>query len=83
MARDMAEAHTEVAAQATTLFGERVNLDRLAAGLTRIELAERTGLSASYVARIERGCANVTLDAMVRMAEALGCEVSDMLTPRS
>jgi transcriptional regulator with XRE-family HTH domain len=52
---------------------------RETAGLTQKELAERAGLSASYVGQIERGTANPRLLAMERLAQALGATVAELL----
>jgi transcriptional regulator with XRE-family HTH domain len=40
-------------------------------GLTQFELAERANLSLKYLGEVERGEANVTVDALERIAEAL------------
>ncbi len=44
--------------------------------VTRSELARRLGTSPAYVTKILRGNANFTLATMVRLARALGAEVS-------
>lgn len=41
-------------------------------GLTQAELAERASLSLKYLGEVERGEANVTIDALDRIATALG-----------
>ncbi len=48
---------------------------RLALGLTQLALATQTGVARSYVAAIERGRANPSLDVIVRLAGALGLEL--------
>jgi transcriptional regulator with XRE-family HTH domain len=60
-------------------IGENVLTYRETAGLTQKELAERAGLSASYVSRIERGKANPRLLALDRLAQALGANVAELL----
>jgi hypothetical protein len=43
--------------------------------VTRAELARRLDTSPAYVTKILRGTSNFTLESMVRVAWALGCEV--------
>jgi transcriptional regulator with XRE-family HTH domain len=52
-----------------------------ASGLTRTALAEKIGASPAYVTKILRGDTNFTLDSMVKIANALGCELSIGLQP--
>lgn len=54
---------------------------RLALGLTQLALASKVGVARSYIAAIERGRANPSLDVIVRLAAALGLELD--LTLRS
>lgn len=54
---------------------------RLALGLTQSALAAAVGVARSYIAAIERGRANPSLDVIVRLAPALGLELE--LTLRS
>lgn len=55
--------------------GRAVKAHRLRAGWTQPELAEKAGLSASCVARVERG---VDLETLRALAKALGVEVSEL-----
>lgn len=48
-------------------------------GLTQEGLAEVTGLSTNYIARIELGLKTPSLSTTIRLANALGMEVSDIL----
>lgn len=52
---------------------------RLAASLSQEELATRCGLHRTYVGAIERGERNVTLQALAKIAVALGVEPTDLL----
>ena len=45
------------------------------AGLTQVELAERTGISQADISRIERGATSPTAKTLQRIAEALNAEV--------
>ena len=49
--------------------------------LSRSELARKLDVSPAYVTQILRGSANFTLDSMVKIANAVGCELSTHLTP--
>jgi len=48
---------------------------RLALGLTQCALAAKVGVARSYIAAIERGRANPSLDVIVHLAAALGLEL--------
>ena len=58
-------------------FGSKLREARTAAGLTIADVAERTGLSTSYVSQLERDQANPSLSALHRVAAAVGLELSD------
>lgn len=53
------------------MLGERVRTRRKGLGLSLDELAERTGLTASFLSLIERNINNPSLDSLYRIAEAL------------
>ena len=48
---------------------------RIAKGLTREQVAARAGMKEAKVARVETGRRSATLDALCRVAEALGYRV--------
>lgn len=52
---------------------------RKRAGLTIDELAERAGLSSTYVWRMERGERNVSLKNLQKLADALGMSPGDLI----
>lgn len=54
---------------------------RLALGLSQRALAIKVGVARSYIAAIERGRANPSLDIIVRLATALGLEIDLDLRP--
>jgi transcriptional regulator with XRE-family HTH domain len=43
------------------------------------KLAEKADLNPKYLSEVERGCANISLDALVRIAKALGIPTVDLL----
>jgi len=47
--------------------------------LTQAELAEYTGLSVPYISHIENGIKQVSLQALVKIAEALECTADRLL----
>ncbi|MFU8780732.1 MAG: helix-turn-helix domain-containing protein [Kiritimatiellia bacterium] len=49
--------------------------------VTRTELARRLGASTPYVTKILKGETNFTLDSMVKLARAVGCELKTHLQP--
>ena len=52
---------------------------RIAAGLTQAQLADKVGVAAQHVGRWERGERRPKIDALVRLADALGCDVKELL----
>jgi transcriptional regulator with XRE-family HTH domain len=63
----------------TIAFGSRVRAHRLAAGLTQEGLGERAGLHFTYIGSVERGERNVTLDTILRLADALETDPGGLL----
>ena len=49
--------------------------NRLKAGLTQAELAEKIGTKQSAISRLERGAYNPTVSFLRKVAEALGAEL--------
>lgn len=63
------------------LAGESpIRLWRLKRGLTQRALAAAAGVSASYLAEIERGRKPGSANALVRLARALGTAIDDLVT---
>ncbi|MCB6177554.1 helix-turn-helix domain-containing protein [Rhodobacter sp. Har01] len=58
----------------TALTGTRLRERRLAAGLRQSDLADRAGISPSYLNLIEHNRRNVTPEVLARLATALGIE---------
>lgn len=52
-------------------------------GLSQEQLAKRIGTQRSNICRIEKGTQNLSLDLMLKIAEALDKDVSVMLEERS
>ncbi|HET7567694.1 MAG TPA: helix-turn-helix transcriptional regulator [Gaiellaceae bacterium] len=64
-------------------IADRVSEQRLAKGLSQRELAERCGTTQSAIARLERGGRPPRIDTLLRIAEALDCELIVELRPHS
>jgi len=60
----------------------RVADQRAAKGLSQRELAERCGTTQSAIARLERGGRPPRIDTLLRIADALECELVVELVPR-
>ena len=67
------------ASSARTYFGTRARAVRHAKGLTLEEVAERSDLAWSYIASVERGERNISIDNMAALAEALGVPLKELL----
>lgn len=57
-------------------LAETLKEERLRAGLTQQELAERIGTKKTYISRLENGKADVQLNTLFRIFEGLGRRVS-------
>ena len=61
------------------LDGTRVRLARAELGLTQAQLAATVGVDQSLISRIELGSVSCSIDTTVRLAEALGLGLSDIV----
>lgn len=60
-------------------LGANVRTRRQKLQLSQEDLAEASGLHRTYVGSVERGERNVSLENIVLIAEALGCNAADLL----
>ena len=60
-------------------FSRALRTRRLSAGLTQAELARQSHVTTSYITRLERAMSAPGIDLVDRLAQALGCTVSDLL----
>jgi transcriptional regulator with XRE-family HTH domain len=67
----------------TNALAVQVTTERARRGLTQAELAELCGTTQSAVARLERGARPPRLDTLLRIANALDCELDVRLRPRT
>lgn len=65
-------------------FSENVRFFRTVLGVSQEELAVLAGFHRTYVSQVERGVANITLDNIEKLAEALKVEPEALLAaPKS
>lgn len=60
-------------------IGDRIRSARLHANLTQEKLAELAGMDRQAINRIEQGHASPRLDNLIRIAEALGLPLADLV----
>ena len=63
-------------------IADRVAERRAVMGLSQRELAERCGTTQSAIARLERGGRPPRIDTLLRIADALSCDLIVELAPR-
>ena len=61
-------------------FGRVIRSSRTSRGLSQEALAEFAGLSRSYLGRIEHGAAAPSIETMCRLADALGENLSYLIS---
>lgn len=59
-------------------IGQKIKYSRKKAGLTQKELGESLGVSAAMIAQYESGKRNPKIETLIKISEALDCEVSDI-----
>jgi DNA-binding XRE family transcriptional regulator len=60
----------------TFILGEKLKEERLRAGITQQELAERIGTKKSFISRVENGHADVQISTLARIFQGLGRRVA-------
>ena len=64
-----------------SIIGERVRAGRHGRGWTLDELAERSGVSRRMLVNVEQGTSNASIATLLRIAEALGTGLPDLVAP--
>ncbi len=77
-----AKSHTYRLETASLEFTEALLQRMKELGLKRAELARRLGTSAAYVSKLLNGPGNLTLESLIKIAEAVGCELRTHLVPK-
>jgi transcriptional regulator with XRE-family HTH domain len=67
------------AAKHRVIVGKNIRACRTHAGLTLEQLAEKADLSWPYLSEIERGRENISLDRLVRLAQALNVKLARLV----
>jgi transcriptional regulator with XRE-family HTH domain len=61
------------------ILGEAIRAERIKAGLTQEQLAEKADLARNYIGNIERAEYKITVEVLARIAKALGIRVRDLV----
>ena len=61
------------------IIGEQLKEERLRAGLTQEQLADKVGTKKSFISRVERGHADIQLTTLVKLFRGLGRQVHVMV----
>ncbi len=67
--------------QAEVDVGERLRALRRSRRATLRTVAERSGLSESFLSQVERGRSSASIESLRRMADALGVSMADLFEP--
>lgn len=67
----------------TFILGERLKEERLKAGFTQEEFANKVGVNRSVVSKIERGHSDIKLSSLAKIFSVFGLSLGLSLTPRS
>ena len=60
------------------ILGEAIRTERIKAGLSQEQLAEKADLARNYIGNIERAEYKVTVETLARIAKALGLRLKDL-----
>ena len=69
-----------VVTSAGIAFGQRMREVRQKRGLTQVDLCERSGLPQARISELERGSRMPNLVTILRLAVALECKVTDLMS---
>ncbi len=58
------------------VLGEQLRAERIKAGLTQEQLAQRIGTKKSYISRVENGHTDIQLSTLYRVFQGLGRKIS-------
>ena len=61
------------------IVGQNIRAYRKHAGWSQEKLAEKADLTYKFLGEVERGCENVSLDSLTRIAKALKIKVRDLV----
>lgn len=58
------------------IIGEQLKGERLKAGITQAQLADKIGTKKSFISRVEKGRADIQLSTLVKLFHGLGRQIS-------
>ena len=61
-------------------LGQRIRSLRKSAVFTQEELGEKADLSYKYIGELERGQVNVSIDSLIRIADAVSVKIGDLFS---
>ncbi|MBU2326316.1 MAG: helix-turn-helix domain-containing protein [Alphaproteobacteria bacterium] len=61
-------------------LGDSIRMRRHAAGMSQEALADAAGINRTHMGEVERGKRNISLVALTRIAAALRCSASDLVS---
>jgi transcriptional regulator with XRE-family HTH domain len=61
------------------ILGENIRVSRKQSGISQEKLAEKADLNTTYISDVERGEENISVDALVRIANALKVPLADLI----
>jgi len=61
------------------VVGEAIRAERLKAGLSQEQLAEKSSLARNYIGNIERAEKRISLETLVRVAKALNVKLENLV----
>jgi transcriptional regulator with XRE-family HTH domain/uncharacterized cupin superfamily protein len=77
--QDVAGTDEQIAPSISAAVGETLRAWRQEAGLSIREVAERSGLSVSFVSLVERGKTEIAVVRLIRLADVFGRQIPDVL----
>ena len=66
-----------------TAMGRRINSIRTSRHMTQQELANTSGLDRTYISMVEHGKQNLTIGAVLRIADVLGVPIGHLIEPEA
>jgi len=63
-------------------FGEMLRLKRKAAGYSQENFAAYVGIERGNYGKMERGCVNIKLETLYKLANALNCDFEEIMPSR-
>jgi transcriptional regulator with XRE-family HTH domain len=61
------------------VLGKNIKSRRTGLGMTQMQLAVSTSIDMSFISRLERGVVNSSVESLIKISDALGCNVIDII----